>query len=102
MRPCTLLHRKKKVDANQREITRALARAGYHITDLSGCGAGIPDLLITKNKRAYLIEIKNPQGRNRFTTAQIDYYAEVQCLVFVLRGINDVELFIKGEIRSIN
>lgn len=97
-----MIHRKRRADHNQSETVRALQKAGYHVTDLSGCGGGIPDLLVTKRKYAYLIEIKNPKGRNRFTPQQIEYYANVQLPVFVLRSINDVESWIKGDIRPIN
>ena len=97
-----LAYQRRKTDANQAPIVKAFQRAGWHVSDLSGCGNGIPDLLITKNHIAYLIEIKNKEGRNRFTPAQLDYYAAVKCLVYVVRSINDVESFIKGQLRAIN
>jgi len=97
-----MIHRKRKTDSNQVAISRALRCAGYHITDLSGCGGGIPDLLITRAHRAYLIEIKNRAGRNRFTDAQVKYYTQVQCLVYVLRDIDDVEKFVNGQIMAVN
>ena len=51
---------------------------------------------------AYLIEIKNKAGRNRFTPAQIDYYAAVRCPVYVIRSVNDVELLFKQQLEPIN
>ena len=96
------MNRRRKVDHNQVEIALALRKAGYHVTDLSAVGGGVPDLLLTKAGYAYLIEIKNPKGRNSFTPYQIKYYAEVHCPVFILRSIDDVTRFIKGDIRPIN
>lgn len=92
----------RKVDANQQMIVKSLEWAGYHVTDLSGCGRGIPDLLCTINGQCLLIEIKNKDGANRFTPAQVEYYRLVKAPVFVIRDINDVESLIKGELLPIN
>ena len=94
--------RRKRTDHNQAMISRSLQWAGYHITDLSGAGKGIPDLLCTKNGQCFLVEIKNKQGRNRFTPCQIEYYRQVKAPVFVIRDINDVESLIKGDLIPIN
>ena len=93
---------RRRVDANQAMIVRSLEWAGYHVTDLSGCGGGVPDLLCTRNQQCFLVEIKNKDGRNRFTPCQLDYYRLVKAPVFVIRTINDVESLIKGEITPIN
>ena len=97
-----MIHRKRRVDANQADIVRALQAGGFHVTDLAGVGQGVPDLLITKSGLAWLIEIKNKAGRNRFTPAQIDYYAAVRCPVYVIRSVNDVELLFKQQLEPIN
>lgn len=94
--------KKRRTDANQSVVAHALSQSGHHVTDLSGCGRGIPDLLCTRNGQCFLVEIKNPKGRNRFTSAQLEYYAAVKAPVFVVRGINDVESLIKGELEPIN
>ena len=93
---------RRKTDANQAMIVRSLEWAGYHVTDLSGAGRGIPDLLCTRNGQCVLVEIKNKDGYNRFTRCQLDYYRLVKAPVFVIRSINDVELLIKGELLPIN
>ena len=93
---------KRKVDANQGMIVRSLEWAGYHVTDLSPVGDGVPDLLCTRHGQCFLVEIKNKEGRNRFTPSQIEYYAQVKAPVFVIRTINDVELLIKGDLVPIN
>ncbi len=93
---------KRKTDANQAMIKRALEWAFYHVTDLSGAGRGIPDLLCTRNGQCFLVEIKNRQGFNKFTSAQVEYYRQVKAPVFVVRDINDVESLIKGDLNPIN
>lgn len=92
----------RKVDANQRQIAHALSQSGHHVTDLSNVGRGVPDLLCTRNGQCFLVEIKNEEGRNRFTPSQVEYYALVKAPVFVVRTINDVELLINGQLRPIN
>ena len=84
-------------------IARSLEWAGYHVTDLSGCGGGVPDLLCTRNGSCFLVEIKNKEGRGvRFTRAQEVYYRQVKAPVYVIFDINGVESLIKGEILPIN
>ena len=39
-------------------------------------GAGISDLLVGYDGRTYLMEVKNTEGRNRFTPAQIEFHAK--------------------------
>ena len=97
-----MIYRKRRTDHNQKLIAGALRKAGWHITDLSGCGAGVPDLLITKNNTAYLVEIKNKAGRNRFTDAQVQYYTECQALIYVMRSLTDVEEWLSGKREAIN
>lgn len=92
----------RKVDANQRQIAQALSRSGHHVTDLSAVGGGVPDLLCTRNGQCFLVEIKNQQGRNRFTPSQLEYYDLVKAPVYILRSINDVESLIKGRLSPIN
>ncbi len=84
-------------------IVRALEWVGYHVTDLSAAGQGIPDLLCTRNGQCFLVEIKNKEGRGvRFTTAQVNYHAQVKAPVYVISDINGVESLIKGDLKPIN
>ena len=93
----------RRVDANQAMIVRSLEWAGYHVTDLSAAGQGIPDLLCTRNGQCFLVEIKNKEGRGvRLTPAQVEYHRLVKAPVFVISDINGVELLIKGELQPIN
>jgi hypothetical protein len=95
--------RRRRTDHNQAGIARALQRCGWHVTDLSGCGGGVPDLLLTRAGQCCLVEIKNMAGRGkRFTAMQLDYYQQIQAPVYVLSSINDVESMINGLIKPIN
>lgn len=55
------LHRRNpRRDANEPEIVRALEAQGFVVDRISG--KGIPDLLVSKAGRMYLVEVKMPKG----------------------------------------
>jgi hypothetical protein len=93
---------KRSTDHNQAAIVKALRQVGYHVTDLSGVGQGCPDLLCAKPGSVFLAEVKNKEGRNRFTPAQVDYFASTPCPIYVIRSVNDVINLINGQIKAIN
>jgi hypothetical protein len=54
-------HRVKvKIDGNQPAIVDALLSAGYRVQSLAICGMGVPDLLVSRAGRMWLLEIKQP------------------------------------------
>ena len=87
-RECTVLHRRElpvprgyacRVDANHAEISRALKEAGASVIDCSKVGQGCPDLIVGKNGKTALMEIKNPKtqyGRAGLSKLQAEWHAE--------------------------
>lgn len=87
-RECTVLHRRElpvprgyacRVDANHAEISRALKDAGASVLDCSKVGQGCPDLIVGKNGKTALMEIKNPKtqyGRAGLSKLQAEWHAE--------------------------
>ncbi len=63
----------RKVDGNQTFVVSALLQVGCEVEDLSAAGRGFPDLVVQLGGRVYLMEIKNPAGKNRLTEAQIKF-----------------------------
>jgi hypothetical protein len=59
----------KKVDANQSEIIKAFKEMGCSVFDCSRVAGGFPDLLVGRNKRTVLVEIKSSE-KAKFTPAQ--------------------------------
>jgi len=58
-----------RVDANHREIVKALRDAGCSVKSLGSVGGGCPDLLVGRLGKNYLLECKSgPKGK--FTTDQ--------------------------------
>jgi Holliday junction resolvase len=49
-----------RTDANQSIIVRSLRDAGASVLILSSVGNGCPDILVAKNGRTVLMEIKDP------------------------------------------
>lgn len=62
--------RRGKLDANQVEIVRVLEAVGCRVLDLTALGGGCPDLLVSHRGKMWLMEVKNPGGRNRIEPAQ--------------------------------
>lgn len=52
-----------RTDANQLAIVKALRAIGCSVVSLHRVGAGVPDLLVGKDGRNLLMEIKVPGGK---------------------------------------
>lgn len=65
----------RKRDSNHTAITQALKACGCSVLDLSALGAGAPDILVARQGRVVLMEIKNPQGRDRVEPNQVAWHA---------------------------
>jgi hypothetical protein len=66
------MRRAHKVDATQKSIVDALHHAGCVVTDISGAGNGVPDLLVCRMGVTYLIECKSARGT--LTDAEIKWF----------------------------
>jgi hypothetical protein len=49
-----------RTDANQPAIVAALRKAGAQVCHLHAVGGGVPDLLVSRGGKMWLIEIKMP------------------------------------------
>lgn len=89
-------HYRHRTDSNQSAIAASLKKAGFKVIDLSAVGGGCPDLLtLTPNGELKLIEVKNPQGRNRLTDSQKDLI-ESGWPVTIVRIPGDCETLVNG------
>lgn len=64
----TLNRHAKKRDANEIHIIRTLQKVGASVQRLNE--KGCPDLLVGFRGRNYIIEVKNPKGKNTITEDQ--------------------------------
>lgn len=81
----------KKVDNNQSEIVNTFKQLGYAVLDLSAVGLGIPDLLISKAKVNYLVEIKTDKGK--LTEPQQEFIKNWNADIYVIRSIDEAIKF---------
>jgi len=66
-----------KVDHVQAAIVKTLRKLGVSVTDLTAVGKGVPDLLVARAGKLYLLEIKDPKT-GRLNPLQIDFHAQLQ------------------------
>jgi hypothetical protein len=69
----------KRVDANQAEIVAALRRCGCSVQVLSMVGKGCPDLLVGRDYRNYLLEVKDgskPPSKRQLTPDEVEWHAD--------------------------
>lgn len=59
----------RRVDVNQSEIVQAFKELGCSVFDCSRVAGGFPDLLVGKNKKTILVEIKSTE-KATYTSAQ--------------------------------
>ena len=89
----------KKVDLNQQQIVKDLRKLGCVVTDLSKCGKGIPDLLVSYQNNWYLFELKNPmqsKSGQKLTGDEQKWINKQKAPVFIIRNIGDaLEVFFK-------
>lgn len=73
------MRRAARVDANQSAIVAALRKCGCRVESLAAVGNGIPDLLVMRGFRLFLLEIKDgskvPSAR-KLTPDQVKWHAE--------------------------
>ena len=89
------MRRAAKVDANSAQIVSALEAAGATVQSLAPIGRGCPDLLVAGPSKAYfngkadvhmfLLEIKNPDGKDEVNAAQTRWHIEWNAPVYVVR-----------------
>lgn len=79
------MRRAAKVDANQADIIEALRSIGVQVEVI-----GQPlDLLICHRSETSLMEIKNPDGKDALTKAQVEFIARWPGKIFIVRSRDD-------------
>ena len=71
------MRRAAKIDANQTAIVGALRAIGCTVESLAAVGRGVPDLLVGRAGRTYLIECKDgakPPSARRLTEDQLTWH----------------------------
>jgi Holliday junction resolvase len=88
-----------RTDDNHTEIINAFRSCGFSVQDLSAAGDGIPDLLIGRRGKNYLIEVKDgnkPPSKRKLTQKQLDWHDAWLGQVEIIESVSDVMRFIEG------
>ncbi len=75
----------RRTDTNHARIVKTLRAIGWHVTDASHVGNGFPDLVIAKNGRLLLVEVKDgarPPSERKLTALE-----QMVHLAFAERGV---------------
>jgi hypothetical protein len=94
------MRRASKVDANQDAVVSALEAAGAGVQSLAPIGKGCPDVLVSWCGWMWLMEIKNPQGKDEVNDAQLKWHAAWKAPVYVVRTADEA-LRVIGAIREV-
>lgn len=68
-------HRARR-DGNHAAIVQALRDVGCTVLDLAMVGGGCPDLLAARGGRMVLIEVKNPEGKDKVSPNQAEWHSK--------------------------
>lgn len=79
-------HAPARTDSNQAAIVAALRGVGARVALTHVVGYGFPDLLVGFRGINYLLEIKNIDGRNRLTPAEVIWLEHWRGQVAIVRS----------------
>lgn len=83
----------KRVDANQKQIVEDLRKVGFSVCVLSSVGKGVPDLLLGRWGRNFLIELKDgakPKSKQKLTPDEITWHERWKGSVHVCNSFEEI------------
>lgn len=81
-----------KVDTNHSAVVNALRQAGCSVQSLAASGDGVPDLLVGRAGRNYLLEVKDGKrapSEQRLTLRQLEWHRMWRGSVSVVKSPED-------------
>lgn len=89
------VRRRGKIDGNHTAIVAALRQVGASVVSLANLGKGVPDLLVGKSGRTWLVEVKQPGGK--LTEDQQAFASSWRgSPVWVVRSVEDALVLVAG------
>lgn len=88
-----------RLDGNQVRIVEQLRAIGCTVLSLASIGKGCPDLLVARNNRNILMEIKDgkkPKSHRKLTDDEVSFAARWAAPVFVVYDANEAIDVMKG------
>jgi Holliday junction resolvase len=84
-----------KTDANHAEVMGAFRSMGFSVVSLHQLGGGVPDLLISRNEKTALVEVKRDR-KAKLTDDQVQFKAGWRGLLYRVDCLADVEVISRG------
>lgn len=94
------MRRAAKIDRNQPEIVAALRKIGCTVAITSAVGCGFPDLVVARNRRNWLVEIKDgrlPPSARELTPDQLEFHTRWAGQVDVVNSVEEAILLVTEE-----
>lgn len=88
-----------RLDGNQVRIVEQLRAIGCTVLSLASIGKGCPDLLVARNNKNILMEIKDsarPPGKQKLTDDEVSFAARWAAPVFVVYNVQEAIDVMKG------
>lgn len=82
------MRRAARVDGNHTLIAEAFRKLGCSVESLAAVGQGVPDLLVARRGITWLVEVKQPKGRE--TPQQVAWSAQWLGCRAIARTVDDV------------
>lgn len=86
------MRRDAKIDGTQKEIVAALKNLGFSVLSLAPMGKGVPDLVVARGGKTWMIEVKNPDKKWKLTAAQKKFHGIWKDNIFIFESANDITL----------
>ena len=86
--------RARRTDANQEQLVKDLRKSGYTVKVTSHVGEGFPDLVIAKDFKTMLVEVKDPDqppSKRKLTPDEVKFHLSWNDFVIVAETINDIK-----------
>ena len=88
------MRQRARVDANHGEVRSALRAAGWIVVDCARIGSGFPDLLIAKDGRILMIEVKDgakAKSAQRLTDDEERFHTLMRAAGVTVRIVTSIE-----------
>lgn len=83
---------KARIDANHGEIVKALRQAGCSVQSLAQLGKGVPDLLVARNGKMWLMEVKDgskPPSQRIRTNDEKEWMLHWNAPVYLVNSVDE-------------
>lgn len=94
------MRRAARIDDNQKEIVRALRSIpGVTVVSLAAVGRGVPDILVGRAGKNYLLEIKDsakPPSERKLTPAEQEFHDKWTGHCAVVMSVNEALSVVLG------